>query len=61
MCRYLVRLYQRPGSLADEKDMAAIDPELERHRQTWVGFTRLLRYAIAVIVIILVGMALFLV
>jgi hypothetical protein len=40
--------------------MAAIDPELERHRQTWVGFTRLLRYAIAVIVIILVGMALFL-
>jgi hypothetical protein len=41
--------------------MAAIDPELERHRQTWVGFTRLLRYAIAVIVIILVGMALFLV
>jgi hypothetical protein len=41
--------------------MAAIDPELERHRQTWVGFTRLLKYAIAVIVIILVGMALFLV
>ena len=41
--------------------MAAIDPELERHRQTWVGFTRILKYAIAVIVIILVGMALFLV
>jgi hypothetical protein len=41
--------------------MAAIDPELERHRQTWVGFTRLLRYAIAVIIIILVGMGLFLV
>ena len=41
--------------------MAAIDTELERHRQTWVGFTRLLRYAIAVIIIILVGMGLFLV
>ena len=40
--------------------MAAIDPELERHRQTWIGFTRLIKYAIAIIVIILVGMAIFL-
>ena len=48
------------GSLADEEQMAAIDPELERHRQTWIGFTRLIKYAIAVIVIILVGMAIFL-
>jgi len=40
--------------------MAAIDPELERHRRTWIGFTRLLKYAIATIVIILVGMAIFL-
>jgi len=37
--------------------VTAIDPELERHRRTWIGFTRLIRYAIAVIVIILVGMA----
>jgi hypothetical protein len=40
--------------------MAAIDPELERHRRTWIGFTRLLKYAIAIAVIILVGMAVFL-
>jgi len=40
--------------------MAAIDPELERHRETWIGFTRLIKYAIAIIVIILVGMAIFL-
>jgi hypothetical protein len=40
--------------------VAAIDPELERHRQTWVGFTRLIKYAIAIILIILIGMAIFL-
>jgi aa3 type cytochrome c oxidase subunit IV len=41
--------------------MTAIDPELERHRRTWIGFTRLIKYAIAVLVIILIGMAIFLV
>jgi Bacterial aa3 type cytochrome c oxidase subunit IV len=40
--------------------MTAIDPELERHRQTWIGFMRLIRYAIGIIVITLVGMAIFL-
>jgi hypothetical protein len=40
--------------------MAAIDPELERHRRTWIGFTRLIKYALAAIVVILVGMAIFL-
>ena len=41
--------------------MTAVDPEFERHRQTWIGFTRFLRYALAVIVIVLIGMAIFLV
>jgi hypothetical protein len=40
--------------------MTAVDPEFEWHRRTWIGFTRLLKYAIAIIVIILVGMAIFL-
>ena len=40
--------------------MAAVDPELERHRRTWIGFTRLMKYAVALVVIILVGMAVFL-
>jgi len=40
--------------------MAAIDPEFERHRRTWIGFTRLIKYAIVLIVIILAGMAIFL-
>ena len=40
--------------------MAAIDPDFESRRQGWVGFTRLVRYALAVIVIILIGMAIFL-
>jgi aa3 type cytochrome c oxidase subunit IV len=40
--------------------MAAVDPEFERHRRGWLGFARLLRYAIAAIVVILVLMAIFL-
>jgi len=40
--------------------MAAIDPEFERHRRTWIGFTRFIKYALAAIVIVLVGMAVFL-
>jgi hypothetical protein len=40
--------------------MTAIDSEFERHRQTWIGFIRLIRYAIALIVVTLVGMAIFL-
>jgi IS5 family transposase len=40
--------------------MTAVDPELERHRQTWIGFTRFIRYALAVIIIVLIGMAIFL-
>ena len=41
--------------------MTVIDPELERHRRTWIGFTRLIKYGTAIIVIVLVGMAIFLV
>jgi hypothetical protein len=37
-----------------------MDPDLARHYQTWRGFTRLLRYAVAIIVIILILMATFL-
>ena len=40
--------------------MTAVDPEFERHRQTWIGFTRLIRYALAIIIIVLIGMAIFL-
>ena len=41
--------------------MAVVDPDYEQHRQTWLGFTRLIRYALAIIVIVLIGMAIFLV
>ena len=40
--------------------MTAIDPELERHRRAWLGFTRFIKYSLLTIVIILIGMALFL-
>jgi len=38
----------------------AVDQELERHRETWLGFARLMRWAVTLIVIVLVGIALFL-
>jgi hypothetical protein len=39
--------------------MALIDPNFEQHRQTWIGFTQVVRYAMAVIVLILIGLAIF--
>jgi hypothetical protein len=39
--------------------MALVDPNFEQHRQTWLGFTRVVRYAMAVIVLILIGLAIF--
>ena len=53
-------VYSCGGCWVDEAVMAAIDPELERHRQTWIAFTRLIKYSLALIIIILVGMAIFL-
>jgi hypothetical protein len=40
--------------------MSVADPELQRHRQTWIGFTRFMRATLVVVVLILIGMALFL-
>ncbi len=40
--------------------MAAIDPEFERHRRTWTGFTWFIKISILVIIIILAGLAIFL-
>jgi len=40
--------------------MAVMDPELERHRRTWIGVTWFIKISLLVVVIILVGMALFL-
>jgi Bacterial aa3 type cytochrome c oxidase subunit IV len=53
-------VYSFGGCSVDEAVMAVIDPELERHRQTWLGFTRLIKYSLSLIIIILVGMAIFL-
>ena len=41
--------------------MSVADPELERHRQTWIGFTRFHQDPLLIVVVlILIGMALFL-
>ena len=39
--------------------MAVVDPNFEQHRRTWIGFTRVLRYAMAAIILILIGLAFF--
>lgn len=38
----------------------AMDQELQRHKEVWIGFTRLLRWSIAAIVVILLLLAFFL-
>jgi hypothetical protein len=38
----------------------AIDQELQRHRDTWLGFARLMRWTLGLVIVVLVGMALFL-
>jgi hypothetical protein len=40
--------------------LTTVDADLERHRQTWLGFCRFAKIMIVVIVLILVGMAIFL-
>jgi hypothetical protein len=56
-----LRLGYISGGLPNgEADMAALDPELERHRRTWIGFTWFIKISILVIVIILAGMGIFL-
>ena len=37
-----------------------MDPEFERHHQTWIGFTRLIKAALTGIIIVLVLLAIFL-
>ena len=41
--------------------MTAVDPELERHRRAWIGFTWFIKISLLVIVLILAGMAIFLI
>jgi hypothetical protein len=36
-----------------------LEHNLEQHRGTWLGFARLMRWALAVIVIVLIGLAAF--
>jgi hypothetical protein len=37
-----------------------MDPQLAEHYRTWVGFTRLIRYVLVFLVILLAGMGYFL-
>jgi hypothetical protein len=37
--------------------MAVVDPGFEQHRRTWLAFTRLIKYGLVTIVIVLIGLA----
>lgn len=41
--------------------LTVTDPELQRHYQTWIGFTRFMRYLTAAVVITLALLGYFLV
>jgi len=38
----------------------AIDQEYQRHLQTWLGFGRLMRWTAGLVILVLAGMAIFL-
>jgi Bacterial aa3 type cytochrome c oxidase subunit IV len=38
----------------------AVDQELQRHKETWIGFTRFMKWGVAIVVIVLLLMAFFL-
>ena len=38
----------------------AMDQEYQRHLQMWHGFARLMRWALGLVILVLVGMAIFL-
>ena len=46
--------------MATDTHATATDPDYQRHLQGWLGFARLLRWVVAIIVVILIGMAYFL-
>jgi Bacterial aa3 type cytochrome c oxidase subunit IV len=37
----------------------AVDLDLEQHRGTWLGFARLMRWTLALVIIVLIGLAAF--
>ena len=39
--------------------MAVDETEFDRHRDTWLGFARLMRWTLALVIIVLVGLAAF--
>jgi len=41
--------------------LTTVDAEVERHRHTWLGFCRFMRIMVVFVILILVGMAIFLV
>jgi hypothetical protein len=40
--------------------MTVVDPQFQQHYRNWIGFTRLIKFALAGIVVVLLGMAFFL-
>jgi hypothetical protein len=45
---------------SEGKAMAVIDPDFEWRRQTWFRFTRLIKYSLASVIVLLILLAIFL-
>ena len=52
--------YTNPPTIGFGGYRMAIDQELERHKEMWLGFARLLRWSVGIIVVVLLLMAAFL-
>jgi hypothetical protein len=37
----------------------SVDLELDRHRDTWLGFSRLMRWTLGLVIVVLIGLAAF--
>jgi hypothetical protein len=53
-CQRRTLRYRSRGSRARGAEHMAVDQELERHRQTWLNFTRLMKWSIVLIILALV-------
>jgi hypothetical protein len=59
--RPALRLYLGKSTWSDEAEMAVVDPDYQRHYQFWIGFTKLMKFGVTFVVILLALLGYFLV
>jgi hypothetical protein len=61
LCKIRAPRYRFSQSILVGVAVMAVDQELLRHRETWLGFARLMRWSVGIIVVILLLLAYFVV